>query len=178
MIAVSKQSASTSWQCNSSGNHHLPATYRDKGMKHSTVVENPYRPAGSPGERPKNPIPPLLEALQDSMYNHSICSGPFFVNQGYLLSFGATLFTWFTFFAPKTPPKKRSCFQPFFCFKTVPSGQKGTKMVPLLQQRVLIGQMVPLGLLFFMKSKHDNMITWKHKKSAPLRKGHKVSTSF
>ena len=33
MIRLSKQSASTSWQCNTSGNHHQPATYGDKGLK-------------------------------------------------------------------------------------------------------------------------------------------------
>ncbi len=33
IIRTSKQSASTSWQCNTSGNHHQPATYGDFCLK-------------------------------------------------------------------------------------------------------------------------------------------------
>ena len=32
IIRTSKQSASTSWQCNTSGNHHQPATYGDLSL--------------------------------------------------------------------------------------------------------------------------------------------------
>ncbi len=37
IIRTSKQSASTSWQCNTSGNHHQPATYGDLCLKWTAV---------------------------------------------------------------------------------------------------------------------------------------------
>ncbi len=36
IIRTSKQSASTSWQCNTTGNHHQPATYGDLCLNRKT----------------------------------------------------------------------------------------------------------------------------------------------
>ncbi len=42
IITTSKQSASTSWQCNTSGNRHQPATYGDLSLKRDIWILSCY----------------------------------------------------------------------------------------------------------------------------------------